>query len=290
MLKKPELKHRDTKSKPKINSVIGDPFDINSKYFKTSFNFFTNGNVVKDKVWDILIADTPNINQTLVFNEILSIYGKQCLFENLKFLNKYGMVFEIILFFDSLTDLQKGSPIYIVELSLNKSNIVHKISQKSLIEFEDYVFLIQGAPSIMNKPLIYSRTELEGYLSDICQRGNNAINKSIFPGDVDLVLYDKNLDIKNVFEFKKHTDSGQGIIEDQSFLKYINLDIKKYTAIAILAQKLNKDYFYNIIYSTREKELNKIKIEKISNKLALISSEIKIFKNKDEFKVIIELL
>jgi hypothetical protein len=290
MLKKPELKHRKNRSKPKHNSLIGDPFDINTKYFKTSFNFFTNGNVVKDKVWDILVADTPNINQSLIFNEILSIYGTDCLFDNLKFLSKNGFVFEIIVFYDSLEYLKKGSPIYIVELGLNNSNIVHKISKKNLIEFEDYVFLIQGASNIMNKSLIYSRTELEGHLSDICQRGNNSINKSIFPGDVDLVFYDKNLDVENVFEFKKHTDSGQGIIEDQSFLKYINLDMKKYTAIATLAQKFNKDYFYNIIYSTRENELNKIKIEKISNKLVLISSEMKTFTNKEEFKVIMELL
>ena len=66
--------------------------------------------------------------------------------------------------------------------------------------------------------------------------------------------------------------------------------MKKYTAIATLAQKFNKDYFYNIIYSTRQNELNKIKIEKISNKLVLISSKMKTFTNKEEFKVIMESL
>lgn len=46
-----------------------------------------------------------------------------------------------------------------------------------------------------------------------------------------------------------------------------------------MAKKLSKEYFYNFIYSTKNNELNKIKIEKISTELQLIGRTIKSFEN-----------
>ena len=107
-------------------------------------------------------------------------------------------------------------------------------------------------------------------------------------GDIDLVLYTNDNVLCDIFEFKKHTKfGGCSTIEDQTFMKYIAMDHKKYTGIANFTIALGKDFFFNIIYSTRIGEEHKIKIEKISVKeetLSLEWSKIVFFKNLIETK------
>jgi len=141
-----------------------------------------------------------------------------------------------------------------------------------------------------NKPLIYATSEFEGYLSDVSTPRCTRIDITLFPGDADLIEFDDEDNIIGLYEFKKHTMSGYGDIEFQSFRKYYYRDQKKYESLVSLCRRFNLDCFYNIIYSTRLNELNKIKVETINSNFDLVNDQTYEFSTIDELREILQTL
>lgn len=284
ILNEPFLKKRIDKSKPQKNSFFGDPKNLFSEFEKMiTFHFFTLNQVVKPYAWKVLVSDI-DFDESLLKTEIFEYAQENDLISDILYLEKYDIELQYIVFNDNRNWALDNGPIYLVSFEIienKRIDISFEVFEK--YSFQKYIRFVQGQDMIMNKSLIFSTTELEGYYADICQSNNHPSGKAIFPGDVDLVLYNKNATI-SLIEFKKHTVFGEGIIEDQSFKKYWYKDKKKYQGLALLAKKLNKGYFYNIIYSTKKNELRKVKIEKISTELQLIEITIKSFENYKQAK------
>lgn len=289
ILYEPYLKKRTDKSKPQNNIFLGDPIDLFMNWdHRLSFHFFTVDNEVKPYAWKTLISDI-DIDQSILKTEVLAYVNIENLISDYNYLMNHGIELQYVVFNDSKNWHIQNGVIYLVSFKLDneKSSIYFSIQEFDKFSFQKHLRDIQGQDMIMNKPLIYSTTELEGYFADMCQSRLNPIGRAIFPGDVDLVLYSNNQTI-DVIEFKKHTMFGEGKIEDQSFSKYWYKDKKKYTGLSILTKKLNKDFFYNFIYSTKNNELNKVKIEKISTELRLLDQRVVTFENKQEAFIFIK--
>ena len=186
--------------------------------------------------------------------------------EEIQFFEYQGLSLQLIIFYDDVDWVNENPSIFIVNLFLNDSHQIQtSITTESKQDFENRLLEIQDGPTPMNKKLIYSTTKLEGYLSDKCFKNYSNTCKAIFPGDVDLILFENNTP-QLLIEFKKHTKWGRKKFVDQSYKTYWELDKKKYNGIALLSNKLGLDKFYNVIYSTVENEKKKLKIEQISSK------------------------
>lgn len=289
ILYEPVLKKRSDGTMPQQNSILGDPFElflgINSRL---SFHFFTVDDQIKPYAWKVLVSDVE-IDKSNLKHEILSYINIKQLISDYNYLLSNGIKLQFIVFNDNVNWHTHNGTIYLIDFKVNidNSSVDFSVREFDKTSFQIHLREIQSHDMIMNKPLIYSTTELEGYFADQCQRDLNPMGKAIFPGDVDLILYSNNKTI-NIIEFKKHTKYGDGSIEDQSFLKYWFKDKKKYTGIALLAKKLNKDFFYNLIYSTKNDELKKIKIEKISTSLELMGNLVKVFESKNDASIFLE--
>ena len=288
-LKKPSLYKRSNKQKPFTNKFLGDIEELFSKNREsTSLHFFSNKNGVKNQLWKKFVSDSPfnikELKEKLEEGDLISDLTSEIIL-----LNKNGLELKLIVFYDEVDWKNENPNIYEIEFQINQDNQISKvISEYSKIDFEKKLRVIQEEDMIMNKRLNYSTSELEGYLSDMCYKNNNPVGRAIFPGDVDLIIYDK-LEVQLFLEFKKHTTYGSGNIENQSFTKYWFLDKKKYTGLASLAERFHLDFFYNIIYSTRENELKKLKIEKIQTKnIELDSFEIFEIKSKQQIPELID--
>ena len=288
ILYEPYLKKRIDKSKPQQNIVLGDPYDLFSNFEnRVSFHFFTVDNQIKPFAWKTLISDS-DINITSLKKEILAYVNIKDLISDYSYLNKFGIELQYVVFNDNRNWTIENGSIYLVSFDITSDeSIEFSFREFDKVSFQKFLREIQGQDMIMNKPLIYSTTELEGYFADMCQRNLNPVGKAIFPGDVDLVIYNNNKTL-SIIEFKKHTKYGEGRIGDQSFLKYWFKDKKKYSGIALLTKKLNRDFFYNVIYSTKDNELNKIKIEKISSDLKLLTQKLFTCNNREEAILLVQ--
>ncbi len=117
----------------------------------------------------------------------------------------------------------------------------------------------------INKNLTYYETDLEKYLQLNCESTG-----ALFPGDCDMLLYDRDYVCQHIIEFKKTTNKDPRPIEEQSFLNYIKNDRSKYTRLNIL-----RNYFseresrtislVTVFYSVKGE--NKIKLEVINPSL-----------------------
>lgn len=290
-LKVPELKRRSDKSLPRKNEYLGDleDFFIDNES-STSFHFFTSNGKVDDEVWKVLVSD-KNIVPDNLEEEILGIVLLEDLISEIKYFSANNMIFKFVIFFDDINWSTDDGIVFLVEFKLiDNENLKFIINQYNKLEFEKYLLIKQNTEMVMNKQLIYSTTQLEGYLSDMCQSHLNPKGRAIFPGDVDLVLYSGE-NTNRIIEFKKHTQSGDGTIENQSFRKYWYKDSKKYSGIAFLAARLGLNHFVNIIYSTRNDELKKIKFEVIgmkNNELVLLNSTTREFNSLTDIKPFFE--
>lgn len=283
-LYKPTLKRRSDGSQPKKNNIFGDFENLFDSYEdKLSFHFFSDQDGLKHKkAWKILLNETDNFDKKNVSAAIIEVEGRNLIESNVRFLSSKDIELEYIIFKDNLDWTTHNGLIYKIKFYLQNDIIMYQVRSFSRDGFRKYLFELQGESMVMNKKLLYSNTELEGYLSDLCYRNNPQPNTAIFPGDIDLLIYDE-LRSLYVLEFKKHNIKGP--IEEQSFLKYIYNDRKKYMGIASVAIEFGHDFFYNIIYSTNQ-DLNKIKIEKIDVNLNLLSDQIFEFNTKKELESI----
>lgn len=268
----PSLKHRVTGRKPFYNEFFYDIEKTFSHGFNsTSAHFFTSEERLKNIVWKKYTStekfNKNDLNYYFDKNKFISQFQ-----EEVQFFKYHGLSLELIIFYDKVDWINENPDIFIVNLSLDDfSQIQSSITVESKKDFENRLLEIQGGPTPMNKRLIYSTSQLEGYLSDKCYKNYSETCKAIFPGDVDLILFE-NKTPQLLIEFKKHTKWGNKRFIDQSYKTYWEMDKKKYKGIALLSNKLGLENFYNIIYSTVEEEKKKLKIEQISSKnLTLIN-------------------
>ena len=288
LFKEPKLINRIDGSLPKENSIIGKIESVFDFMKIDSFHFFTKNLADNDKncviplIWKVLLLKKNNYKINIK-KELINFIGKKNLLENMTFYEKYSLKLQYIVFYDDIDWGNTNQKLFVIDVIKKENKIKLKIKLLTKIEFENYLYSIQNEDMIMNKPLIYSQTNLEKYLSDQCQRQLNPIKRAIFPGDVDCLIC-KNQKYNYLIEFKKHTIKGS--IEEQSFKKYWYKDRKKYTGLALLAKYLCLNYFINFIYSTNE-DKNKIKLEIIDTNLNLIISKIIVFNDKEELKHII---
>lgn len=272
----PFLKKRIDGSKPSSNPKIGAIESHFRCFNQLSFHFGTNqAGIVQTYAWKVLVTDKPLDNSVdesdQIIQAIKEFYTDKRNINDTSFLKKHGFEFSFIVFYDQNNWKLENSIIYKIVPVVNFGGLTFTSKRFTQKEFQKLIVDLNGQ-NLTNKPLIYATTEFEGFLSDVCVPGTTRNDVSLFPGDVDLALYNDEYKTITVVEFKKHTPSGQGSIEYQSFTKYYYRDKKKYTTLAKITAALGKEYFYNVIYSTRPNELLKLKVEKITTNMRLVSS------------------
>ena len=274
-LSEPVLRKRIDKSLPQVNKVLGDI----SKRFMSSNNSCVHFGEIDNNYYVIklLVTDTP-ISDKVEYQEIVdslfSLYPKNDFINEFVYFAQFNMHYQILIIYDEVDWKNENNKMLVVDFTYVESRKMAFINSIKVWEQKDYQndLVKKFGINRTNKPLIYSTTEFEGYLSDVSVAYCKRNDITLFPGDVDLITFNNDFSTLNIFEFKKHTKFGYGSLEYQSFLKYFHKDYKKYKGIANLAYNLNKKYFYNIIYSTRENEENLLKIEKIGTDLRLLDS------------------
>jgi len=284
-LSEPFLKKRIDKSKPIQNNLFENPVNFFKNYNKTSVhfgyynNFFT---AIKLLVCDELITNT--INYSSFIKSLNELYPNQDYLKEFYFYKRHNINFEILIIYDQVNWNLENNYLLSVEFDSEMLSSSDQTKAIRIIPQKDYQKRLVNLFGInrTHKPLIYSTSEFEGYLSDISISTCNRNDITLFPGDVDLITFDNNFNVSGLYEFKKHTKYGDGEIEDQSFMKYFQHDRKKYQGLALLAKQLKKEFFYNFIYSTKLGEEKKVKIEKIGNHLNLIQDIIYTYKKVED--------
>lgn len=290
ILSEPKLLKRSDKSEPKKNRILGEIEQYFTSPNKTCVHFGRSGD--KFSVIKLLISDSA-INDAVepqtVANALLSLYPNREFVKDFTFFAKHNVEYEIIIIDDTCNWRTENNKL--LRMTFKKSFDDYEVTIKTIEiiaqkDFQQYL-VSKFRVNKTAKPLNYATSELEGYLSDVSSvYGVDRNDVTLFPGDVDLLCYSDDYALSNVFEFKKHTSSGYGELKDQSFMKYIARDAKKYRGIAEFCKSLGKNYFYNVIYSTRIGEEKIIKLEKVKfefDKLVLEDSVLIEYRSKDGF-------
>jgi hypothetical protein len=145
--------------------------------------------------------------------------------------------------------------------------------QVVLEDLENQIKLYTGRAFQMNKkPLIYSETKLERYLST---------TDAVFPGDCDEMIFDNNQNVVCILEYKKSTsnDTRHRKVCDQSFTDYLRQgdnhgkDWLKYLRLNILRKYIEYKQkrqipLINVIYSVVNKD-RQTKVEEINHDLTV---------------------
>ena len=145
-------------------------------------------------------------------------------------------------------------------------------SPVALEELQGLLVKHSNKKMVIGKPLNYYETDLEKYLQLTCKSTG-----ALFPGDCDLLLYDRQLECRLIVEFKKTTYRDKTPLEQQSFLNHMDRDRNKYTRLNILRNYFSQAEgrtipFVTVFYSVRQE--NKIKLERISTDLQLEGTQI----------------
>jgi hypothetical protein len=191
----------------------------------------------------------PEVNRTLEFFQRYGLNGRYMLIKNL-----YGR-----------HEVKENENVAVrIEVEpmtgqLWKERMTLEEMQRCLIEYSNGLFQIQ-------KPLNWFETDLEHYLS---MHSNQT--GALFPGDCDMLLYDREYQCRFILEFKKCTSRGTILVEQQSFKNYISKDRSKYVRLNIL-----RNYFsvlsgreipmLNIFYPTTGENI--IKVEEMTSDMA----------------------
>lgn len=274
-LSEPILRKRTDKSVPQQNYVLGDISKRFSSHNTSCVHFGeidNNYHIIKLLVTDIPITFSIDYNE--VVNALFELYPKNDFINEFIYFSEFNMNYQILILFDEVNWKNENNTMLVVDFEYVKNRKMAFISSIKVWKQKDYQKSLVERFGInrTNKPLIYSTTEFEGFLSDVSIPSCVRNDITLFPGDVDLITFNEEFTTLNIFEFKKHTKFGEGSLQNQSFMKYITKDIKKYQGIANLTSRLNKTYFYNVIYSTKIGEEKMLKIEKINTSLTLLDS------------------
>lgn len=244
----------------RTNEIYGSPDDWfsnknlnNFDLYGLSFDFFINWNnkpaTLTPKAWIKKI-----LNKNYSFNEIVvnieNIIIDELGLEYCEFLKNFSIKnkidIEILIFNDENDWSDKNSKLLLVNIADFNYQIINISTFKSLIK--DY----SGGPiKIGSKGLKYGTSNLECYLST---------TDSLYPGDVDLLIVDKEYNVQCILEFKKHT-LDTDISEQKLSNYYPSLDARKYHRLLILKDYFNTDIPLIIIYYPTSHVLNEGKME-----------------------------
>lgn len=291
-LREPRLRKRVDRSLPYSNKVLGDVEKIFMVKNSCCIHFCETNNSYS--VIKLLLSDAPieeDIDSETVSRALKNMFPGEEYLKEYSYFARFNIHYQIVIIFDEVDWRKENNKLLVVDFHASKQGATCVMST-SIWNQKDYQAELVKKYGInrTNKPLIYATTEFEGYLSDISTPSCSRDDITLFPGDVDLITFDDDLSTLNIFEFKKHTKFGYGSLEYQSFLKYYRQDYKKYNGIANLTRALNKEYFYNIIYSTRDNELNLLKIEKIDVNLQLLEQKVIRFADIKDLKMQLSLI
>lgn len=285
----PFLHKRSDGSLPATNTFIGD-LENHFSNNHLSFHFGTdeNGNVC-DLAIRLFLTDGPVCDglEDDLYNSVLNFYDRDKLIKHISVLEKYNLHLELLVINDGVNWRTEENNLFVVDFSISDDGEI--MEQHFVASQRDYQRFLVDVHGIhrTNKPLIYATSEFEGFLSDVSTPSCTRDDITLFPGDADLIEFDDENNVIGLYEFKKHTMSGYGNIEFQSFRKYYYKDQKKYESLVSLCRRFNLDCFYNIIYSTRTNELNKIKVETINSNFTLVKDDLFEFSSINELKEIL---
>lgn len=255
----------------KINNKYGDPSEwfSNEKLSEyqlssISFDFFVdwskNPPIITPIFWikkiltdkfsyaDFLNDLHNNIEKSFTNTE-LSIFKS--------ILTIYKCKIQLVIFNDEQDWKNSNSQIILVDIKTTHENNLKYSS--SIIKIKDLMNLIKtysgGEVKIGGKGLIYGTSKLECILSK---------TDSLYPGDIDCLLFDEHLNPMAIVEYKKHNLDED--ISSQSLTRYYpNPDGRKYDRLFLLKKFLDNSGFNipilclyyptNIIFSEGRLEL-----------------------------------
>lgn len=261
MLSAPHLaKCCDRNSMPKYHPTSGSPEDWFSdamlsrhNYLGLSFDFFVNWSsqppVLTPVIWIKRILESSVSYQELLENlsDILVSHFGSTYFSLLdSFRNINSLTVQLIIFHDDYDWKDPKSNLLKVDFKgMSESGFTF---EGNIIDIESFKSIIQshsGGPiQIGSKGLIYGTSNLECFLST---------TKSLYPGDVDLMVFNKKFEALALVEYKKHTLTSS--ISDQKLSNYYpSPDGRKYNRLAILRDYLSHHSpnlpLFNIYYPT----------------------------------------
>lgn len=177
----------------------------------------------------------------------------------------------------------------ILDVMMNIKGEVQQVERITLEKLKQDIRDLSGGPvKIGGKGLFYSTSTLEHYLST---------TDALWPGDVDLIIFDSFSKPNAIIEFKKHTKKEP--IENHKFNRYYpRPDGRKYERLVIfkdsIAKKFNIKIPLIVLYYPTEEAIENIVLEEIiENAGCLIATNeisIPIPKNREERIALVKLL
>lgn len=256
MLKYPFLAQcANRNSVPRSNQHTGLPEDWFSNTILNmydmvgfSFDFFVDWslspNQITPNAWlKRILTDPPqNLTDQQVKEGLISFEGTEYLTLFAKFCNKNNLTLHYILFRE--VDWEKSPEIiFVVTIKYIDDDLDFHIERLDIEALQSKIRAFSGgAVRIGSKGLIYGTSCLECFLSK---------TDSLYPGDVDLIIVNKNdLEIHSILEFKKHNLDTP--IESQKLGNYYpNPDRRKYDRLAILKNYLSAQKLFCVYYPTK---------------------------------------
>jgi hypothetical protein len=230
---------------PKSNTLTGKPEDwfdnvILDEFGMVgfSFDFFVNWktNQISPYAWIKKILTVPPstlikngaIEEQTIIENLIQFEGQEYLELFAKFCGKFNLKLQYLLFREVNWD-ENPETIFLVSISY-ETELIFKVEVIDIKELAEKIKNYSGGNvSIGRKGLTYGTSLLECYFSK---------TNSLYPGDVDLIIFDKkNLEVKVLLEYKKHNLNTP--IKHQKLSNYYPYpDKRKYDRLSIL-----KDYF-----------------------------------------------
>lgn len=182
-----------------------------------------------------------------------------------------------------------NNPTPILDVTIDRNGEVESVIRTSLETLEINIRELSGGPvSLASKGLFYSSSTLEEYLSH---------TDALWPGDVDLVIFDNLYRPKAIIEFKKHTKSEP--LRDHKFNRYYpRQDRRKYDRLAILKKSIENSFNIKVplivLYYPTVENIEDIILEEIIGEVghleATNETRLLLPKNKEQIASIIEVL
>ena len=274
----------------KYNPLCGEPFLwFDTEFFRnedmlvTTFDFFINwfNNTLQPIIWEKRsVYNFDNLDPDIIYKSILRCDGTS-FFNKIKLYAKNnGFELYYILIPDIPEDAWNDFSNKVVMFNIdqyfknNKANCVEQHSIGELIEII-HNYRVKYTQARMDfEGLKFSSTNLELFLSRR-QPQIGYLGDAIYPGDVDVLLYNENYKTQAIIEVKKHSIGSRkryaSTIGKESIELYIKHDYLKYKSLDIL-QKHMKCEFIMLFYPTTSE--NTIKLQKINELKPVESIEI----------------
>lgn len=267
MLSKPHLcdYHYPIPKPARENEISGNPESwFRSESFLSrgihvaSFDFFVNWKErsVCNEVWIKRVSDSDDIftkTAKELRDSISACDGKDDCNNLYSFFRHHGITQKYMLFRDIPLAQWETDSEHIVQLDLSLLSD-DSISYLSVNDIQNQIKELRHKSVPIGKSgLKYATSSLETHLS----------HKPYFwPGDCDVLLYDKNNDVLAIVEIKKHTKSSKIDFQDQNISNYVDRDQLKYKSLGLLQSKFSTKLF--VLYYSVEPEHDYILLEELT--------------------------